>query len=776
LANTGTLKTTSETKNVKRLKISIRGAVQGVGFRPFIYRLASALDLNGWVNNNTRGVVIEAEGEKDQLLQFMQRIKKEKPARAIFQSFKYSFLANTGYRTFEIKDSDETPDKSAWILPDIATCKECYDEIFDPANKRYLYPFTNCTNCGPRYSIILSLPYDRPNTTMKDFIMCPECRKEYNDPANRRFHAQPNACPVCGPYLQLWNESGNILCEKDQALFEAVELLKKGKIIALKGIGGFQLLVDAGNHVAVARLRRKKSRDEKPFAMMFPDINTIEIYCQVTPLEQKCLESPEAPILLVKRKLNNNNSACEISGLVAPDNPFWGIMLPYSPLHHILMSLFKKPVVATSGNITDEPICTGNDEAQKRLSGIADYYLVHNRPIARYVDDSVVRIISKHISVMRRARGYAPLPVTLKQSLPPVLAVGAHLKNTISFANDNNIFTSHHIGDLETTKAYEAFTRTIDDLSTMYNIKPQIIVCDKHPDYLSAQYAAKFNGKIVRVQHHYAHILSCMAENGVSPPALGIAWDGTGYGDDGNIWGGEFLTIYKNEYKRLAHLRYFPLPGGEKAVKEPKRSAFGLLYQMLQSKLDKYYFLPPFQQFSAKERQVIQQMLTKNINCPLMSSIGRLFDVVASILDIQHINNFEGQAAIELENMAWQAEQEQGKYVYTIEKANNTKWVVDWEPLILSVINDLTAGTEPEIIAAQFHNTLADIIFTLASIIGINRVVLSGGTFQNKFLTERVITGLQHKDFKVFWHKVIPPNDGGISVGQILAIKNMNVK
>ncbi|MBN2412436.1 carbamoyltransferase HypF [candidate division KSB1 bacterium] len=758
-------------KNI-RARILIRGAVQGVGFRPFIYRLAGSLNLTGWINNNTSGVVIEAEGDRESLSEFIQRIREEKPVRAIIDSLTTEYAECAGYRNFEIKKSDWSADKSAWILPDIGTCSECRDEIFDPSDRRYLYPFTNCTNCGPRYSIILSLPYDRPNTTMRNFTMCPECRREYNDPGNRRFHAQPNACPVCGPRIWLSDRSGQIIYEKNQALFETVDLLKQGRIIALKGIGGFQLLVDAGKDAAVKRLRRAKSRDEKPFAMMFPDMETVKYYCGVSAQEQNCLESPEAPIVLLKRKLSASSGIMDISELVAPDNPYWGIMLPYSPLHLILMSLYKKPLIATSGNFTDEPICINNDEAIRELHGIADYFLMHDRPIARYVDDSVVRTIADHITVLRRARGYAPLPVTIKQSLPPALAVGGHLKNTIAVANRNNIFISHHIGDLETNKAYNAFTRAVTDLKHMYNVVPQIVVCDKHPDYSSSQFAAKFKGKIIRVQHHYAHILSCMAENGVSPPVLGFAWDGTGYGDDGTVWGGECLAVNNKGYERAAFLRTFPLPGGDKAVREPGRAAFGLLYHILGDRIKDYRHLPSLQQFNSGEIRVLKQMLDKKINCPKTSSIGRLFDVVSSLLDVQHINTFEGQAAIKLENLAWRAEKETGAYQYGIIN-NNGRRIIDWEPLIMSILADITAGMVPEVIAATFHNTLADMIFKLAGEIGIKKIVLSGGTFQNKFLTEKVIAGLQKQNFIVYRHKNIPPNDGGISVGQILAINNM---
>jgi hydrogenase maturation protein HypF len=525
---------------MKRIKIKIQGAVQGVGFRPFIYRLAAELQLKGWVINSSQGVFIEAEGNLPELESFLVRIYKEKPPQAFIQSLEHSLLDPAGYRKFEIRQSEETGKKTALVLPDIATCPDCLREIFDPGDRRYYYPFTNCTNCGPRFSIIEALPYDRLNTTMKKFPMCERCRSEYENPADRRFHAQPNACPDCGPQLEFWDNAGNVIASRQDALLSSVQVIREGKIVAIKGLGGFHLMVDAANPEAVQRLRLRKRREEKPFALMFPSLEDIKQHCFVSNLEERLLLSAESPIVLLQRRQQSQirNPKSEIAEGVVPGNPYLGVLLPYTPLHYILMDELGFPVVATSGNISDEPICFEEHEALKRLGDIADFFMVHNRPIIRHVDDSIARIMAGRELIIRRARGYAPLPITLKNSLPPTLAVGAHLKNTVAMAVKNQVFISQHIGDLETEASYRAFREVIDSFSRLYETEPVSVVCDGHPDYLSTQYARERGLPLTTVQHHYAHILSCMAENELEPPVLGISWDGTGYGSDGTIWGG----------------------------------------------------------------------------------------------------------------------------------------------------------------------------------------------------------------------------------------------
>lgn len=571
----------------QRLHINIQGAVQGVGFRPFIYRLATELGLVGWVNNSAEGVVIEVEGIQVQLHTFMLRIEQDKPLISLINSLESTFLAPIGDKKFEIRASTGG-EMTALILPDLATCSDCRREIFTPGDRRYLYPFTNCTNCGPRFSIIEGLPYDRPNTTMKKFQMCEACQAEYENPLHRRFHAQPNACSKCGPHLELWNRDGKVLVSDRAALTKTAEEIRQGKIIAVKGLGGFHLVVDARNQKAIKRLRHYKLRAAKPFALMYPSLELVKSHCEVTDLAERLLLSPQAPIVLLCRKLDAKGA---IAPTIAPGNPYLGVMLPYTALHHLLMAELGFPIVATSGNISDEPICIDEYQALQRLGSTADFFLVHNRPIACPVDDSVVRVIMGREMVLRRARGYAPLPIPVNAQAK-ILAVGAQVKNAIAVSVNKQVFVSQHIGDLETVPAFEAFKDAITFFEELYELQPIAIACDAHPDYYSTQFAQKSGLTVIPVQHHYAHVLSCMAENALietdnSKTVLGIAWDGTGYGLNGTIWGGEFLQIKSLQslasnteipFQRVAHLRTFRLLGGEKAIKEPRRVAISLLF------------------------------------------------------------------------------------------------------------------------------------------------------------------------------------------------------
>lgn len=784
----------------KRLRIIIRGAVQGVGFRPFVYRLATEMGLPGWVLNSTQGIFIEAEGRAPELETFLLHIEREKPPRSFIQSLEYSFLDPVGYATFEIRQSDESGDKTALILPDIATCSDCLREIFDPTNRRYRYPFTNCTNCGPRFTIIEALPYDRPNTTMKRFAMCRECQTEYENPLDRRFHAQPNACPRCGPHLELWDGGGKVLASHHDALLRAAEAIRHGWIVAVKGLGGFHLIVDARNEEAVVLLRRRKHREEKPFALMYPTLELVREHCDVAELEERLLGSPESPIVLLRRKrsaIRHPQSA--IAPSVAPGNPYLGIMLPYTPLHHLLMAELGFPVVATSGNLSDEPICTDEQEALRRLAGIADLFLVHNRPIARHVDDSVVRVMMGRELVLRRARGYAPLPIangglmdshqtpslvqTGTSSPTSVLAVGAHLKNTIAVSVGPQVFISQHIGDLETAEAFEAFHRVIKSFHELYNLRPSAVACDAHPDYLSTQYARRNGLPVISVQHHYAHVLACMAENELEPPVLGVAWDGTGYGLDGTIWGGEFLHITEHSFRRIGHFRTFRLPGGEKAIKEPRRTAVGLLYEIFGEDVFTMTELVPVMAFSAEERAVLRTMLGRKINAPVTSSVGRLFDAVAALAGVRQVVRFEGQAAMELEFALDGLETEEAyplrisHFRSQIESSlgdtatPNPPFVllIDWEPMVRDILADVREGASAGLISAKFHNALVEAILTVAHRVGEERIVLTGGCFQNKYLNERAVHRLRSEGFRPYWHQRIPPNDGGIALGQVVA-------
>jgi len=667
------------------------------------------------------------------------------------------------YAEFEIRESVDGA-KTALILPDIATCSECQQEILDPGNRRYRYPFTNCTNCGPRFTIIEALPYDRPRTSMRIFEMCPECLAEYRNPRDRRFHAQPNACPKCGPHLDLWDESGGVVGRDDDALLRAAAAIRAGQIVAVKGLGGFHLMVDASHESAVLRLRQRKRREEKPLALMFPSLQKILEYAIVDAMEVRLLRSPEAPIVLVRRGTRD-----DLAPSVAPGNPYIGAMLPYTPLHHLLMQDLGIPVVATSGNVSDEPICIREQEAILRLRGIADLFLVHNRPIVRHVDDSVVRVMAGRELVLRRARGFAPLPVLVDNAAADVIAVGAHQKNAVAASVGNQVFISQHIGDLETVPAYGAFEQVLSDFTELYELQTTTIACDLHPEYFSTQYARKQRDvDVVAVQHHHAHALSCMAENQVEAPALGITWDGSGYGPDGTVWGGEFLRITPAGFERVAHLRTFQLPGGEKAVKEPRRTALSVLHQTFGENLDVCGDLPSLRAFTVEERRVLDGMLERGLHSPRTSSAGRLFDAVASIIGARQVCRFEGQAAMELEFLTHKVKTD-GAYEFDL-TADADGQVIDWAPMVRAVVCDVHDEVSNGVIAAKFHNTLVEMMVRVARSCGEEEIALSGGCFQNRYLTERAINRLRQEGFRVYWHQRVPPNDGGIALGQVAAV------
>jgi hydrogenase maturation protein HypF len=768
-----------------RMAIDIRGAVQGVGFRPFIYRLACERALHGWVINTPEGVSMELEGEEAVLREMPLRIRDGLPPLARIHGMQQCFLDPAGYDAFEIRASANDGAPIAPILPDIATCDDCLRDIFDPGNRRHRYPFTNCTHCGPRYSIILALPYDRDATTMRRFTMCPACRAEYDDPADRRFHAQPNACPECGPRLTLLDRDGATLAIKDDALSLAAGVLSRGGIVAVKGIGGFHLLVDASDDNAVAELRRRKRREEKPLALMFPDMRAVEAVCQVSDEERAMLISPEAPIVLLRRR----DGATTIAHAVAPGNPWLGIMLPYTPLHHLLLDALRRPLVATSGNLTDEPICTENAEALERLRGIADVFLVHDRPIARHVDDSISRLMCGRPMLLRRARGYAPLPIELDagERTPPLLAVGGHVKNTVAFRIGANVMISQHIGDLDTMPSRRAFASAIGTFESIYRVHPEHLVVDAHPDYHSTRYALGRSERVTSIQHHVAHVASCMAENRLDGEVLGFAWDGTGYGDDGTIWGSESFLTDGAGYSRVASLRPFLLPGGEAAIHEPWRVAISVLYHMHGAAVAGYRWLAPVLSTPPHDMQAIIRMLERRVNAPVSSSMGRVFDAVASLLGIRHVVRFEGQAAMELEFAAdphidatypvafvqrirATAEPNPGS---AATRNHAAMTVLDWEPMFTAMLTDLRDGVPVPVIAARFHNALVDAIVGIAQRNGNPRVVLSGGCFQNVLLTERAVRRLSDAGFSVYRHQRVPPNDGGLALGQIFAASKL---
>lgn len=783
-----------------RLRLEIRGAVQGVGFRPFVYRLAHELQLDGWVINDTRGVVIEVEGEPAMLADLRQRLYAEKPAPAAIEDLESRPLTVQGERGFRIRESRVGDDKTAQLLPDIATCSSCLAELCDPGDRRYSYPFGNCTHCGPRFSIVRSLPYDRCGTTMERFSMCEACIAEYRDPRDRRFHAQPNACPKCGPQLALQTPDGRTAATGRSALEATIGALRRGEIAAVKGLGGFHLMVDASNGGAIERLRRTKPRREKPFALLVRDLEQAASVCQLDEKSRAELTSPEAPILLLRRRPTSL-----IHPSVAPDNPYLGIMLPYTPLHHLILKSFGSPLVATSGNLSDEPICTQEGEAVRRLQGIADLFLVHDRPIARHVDDSVAWIVGGEARLLRRARGYAPRPLLFDFEMPVILAVGAHLKSTVALSVGRRVFLSQHIGDMETPEAFDAFERTIADFQRLYETRPAIVAHDLHPDYLSTHWArekageeasrhgghgasesALASGGLLRVavQHHHAHLAACLAENASQGAALGVTWDGAGYGSDGRVWGGEFLIGDATRFRRVAHLRPFRLPGSEAAIREPRRAALGLLFESYGTRALERDELEPVRSFSERERSLLSTALERGLNAPWTTSAGRLFDAIAALIGPWQESSFEGQAAMGLEFLADPSVRE--AYPLDLVAASDGAWkeaqgreqegspgadapalLLDWRPLLEAVLADRARGTAVSVIATRFHNALVAGIERVAHEVDQSAVALSGGCFQNRLLVEGALRQLEGASRRVLLHRQVPPGDGGISLGQV---------
>ncbi len=755
-----------------RLKIKITGLVQGVGFRPFVYRLAKEAGLTGYVLNDTEGVKIEVEGQKEKLDDFLIRLEKEKPAISKIYSLQHSFLPasrfvslqsgqggeNAGFKDFEIRKSQEPGDKKAPILPDISVCNECLKDINTPSDRRYMYPFTNCTNCGPRFTIIEDIPYDRKNTSMKSFSMCPDCEAEYSLPSDRRFHAQPDACSVCGPSVCLYNEKGELILTKDSAIKKTIDLINEGLIIAIKGIGGYHLVCDAADKTAVDRLRKRKHREEKPMAVMFPDLSGIKAAAYTDSLEERALNSIEKPIVILKKK-----ETAPLADSVSPDNGTIGAFLPYTPLHHIILQAIKKPVIATSANMTDEPIVKDNADAFERLSDITDYTLSHNRHIVRRCDDSVVRITAQRQVPLRRSRGFAPLAITLPFKInKPVLCLGPYMNNTIAVGIDDKVFMSQHIGDLDTPLATDFYEETINDFLKMFDVKPEVVVSDMHPGYYSTRFGEKhYKNRLTRVQHHFAHIISCMAENDLpgGTDVIGFSFDGTGYGMDKTIWGGEVLIASYKKFRRAFHLRPYKLPGGDKAVKEPFRTALSLLFETFgENAAGKLSLIPE------NERLFFIEMIKKNINSPVTTSMGRLFDGVASIINLKQRISYHAQAAISLEQCALKSDATDS-YRFSIENS-----IIDYRPLIKNIVNDLKSGVSCPVIAKKFHNSIVDIILSISGSLkketGISTVALSGGVFQNTILLENTFNALKENGFTPIIHQLVPANDGGISLGQ----------
>ena len=744
-------------------KILIKGIVQGVGFRPFIYRLAQNFQVKGYIINTSNGVEIEAEALKPTLNEFIKAITSEAPPLSRIEEISIQEQKPKYHSTFEIKKS-RADDGYQLISPDIAICKDCLVELFDPNDRRYQYPFINCTNCGPRFTIIQDIPYDRAKTTMSIFPMCPQCDEEYHNPLHRRFHAQPNACPACGPHLILTNRYGEEI-NTEEPLKYAINYLKEGNILAIKGLGGFHLTCDAHNNEVVELLRKRKNRPYKPFALMMKNLEDISKYCYVNNEEITLLSSPQAPIVLLKKKKNLN-----IAPSVAPNNNYLGVMLPYTPLHHLLLREYQKPLIMTSGNLSEEPIAFINEEALERLNNLADYFLLHNRDIHACYDDSVITVYNNNTYPIRKARGYSPTILKLPLREPSVIfACGADLKNSFTFIKDGYAFISQHNGDLEDYQTYTNYQRNIEIYQKLFRLEPDIIAYDLHPDYFSTLYARSLSAKsrLIPIQHHYAHTASCMADNGVNEKVIGISFDGVGYGLDNNLWGGEFMMADYHGFERVAHLEYLPLPGGDISVKRPYRIALSYMHTLL-GKLP--FNLELFKYTNDEEIDLIFHQIDKNFNTFLTSSCGRLFDAVSSILDICHKVTYEGQAAIEMEMLSeGKSNSNTDYYPFNLIESGNS-WIIKLGSLLDSLLIDYLKNIDKGVIGNRFHNTLAKIALTVSELMrknyGLNKVVLSGGCFQNQLLLKKTILQLQNQGFEVYIHKNVPTNDGGISLGQ----------
>lgn len=782
----------------QRVQINVEGTVQGVGFRPFVYRLAHERELTGWVQNTRNGVFIEVEGDSPAIETFLQQLRTDAPASASIEAMSTSVIPIRDDVSFLIVSRAESGERTLVIPPDLATCEDCRHELTDPHDRRFRYPFLTCTQCGPRYSLLTAIPYERSNTTMAGFQLCSACRAEYETEADRRFHAEPIACPICGPRLCLWNEQGHEVADGEEALQRAVSLLEQGLVVAVKGLGGFQLWVDAQSEGAVRRLRDRKRRPEKPFAVLFPSVDTIRDYCLLSSDEETLLCSLQAPIVLVRKRRD-----AVLVDAVAPGNPYLGVMLPATPLHHLLMASIQRPMVATSGNRSEEPIVTDEREAVVRLKGIADVLLVNDRPIARPVDDSVVFVVPGRVQadkggqsekpkadvvILRRARGYAPQAICWSDGLTqgtqgPILAVGGHLKNTVALLTGNRVVLSQHLGDLSTLEADRAFRQAIEDLQQLLHVTPRAIACDLHPDYRSTGFArelaANLSVPLVSVQHHHAHVASCMAERKLDGEVLGIAWDGAGYGADGQVWGGEFLIASYGQFHRFASLRPFRLLGGESAMREPRRSAAAVLWELMGEQI-LVHELPSWK-VTDNQRAQLAALLRSGIASPWTTSMGRLFDAVASLTGLCPQSSFEGQAAMAVQFAAEQEGEEGGVTVegYPMNlvpsHGSDPKWMIDWRPMVSAMLDDLRRGTNPDKIATRFHASLAAATVHVARAAGLPRVVLTGGCFQNRLLLSLVRQRLGEAGFTVFSHALVPPNDGGLSLGQaVVAAHRLN--
>jgi hydrogenase maturation protein HypF len=736
-----------------RVEVRVEGVVQGVGFRPYVHGLAHRLGLAGRVGNDTAGVFMEVEGAEQAVSDFLAALPSQAPPLAVIEQVRTSQLTPTGESGFHIVSSNATGRRDTLISADTATCADCLRELADPTDRRFGHPFINCTNCGPRFTIVRDVPYDRPFTTMAPFAMCSACASEYHDPTDRRFHAQPVCCPACGPRLRLLDAGGAEL--PGEPLAAAAALLTGGAVLAVKGLGGFHVAALASDAAATALLRARKHREDKPFAVMVADLATAHKMCVIDPVGEQVLSGRRRPVVLLPRRPD-----APVAPAVSPGNRSLGLMLPYTPLHHLLLREVAGPIVLTSGNVSDEPIAYQDDDARQRLTGISDAYLTHDRAIHMRTDDSVVRVFRGAELPVRRSRGYAPEPLTLAQPVPrPILGCGAELKSTFCLARGRHAFLSHHIGDLENYETLRSFTEGVTHFRRLFDVTPEVVAYDLHPEYLSTKYALELaDVGLVGVQHHHAHIASCLADNNAVGPVLGVAFDGTGYCSDGTLWGGEFLLADLTGFQRMAHLVPVPLPGGAAAIRQPWRMAAAYLGDDAPHELI---------QRNVQHWDAVRAMVSRQVNAPLTSSAGRLFDAVAAVLGIRDAINYEGQAAIELEQRADLAEH--GTYPAAVTEGPALQ--LHGVDLVRAAANDLRAGVAPEVIATRFHHGVADAIVRVCLMLrdstGLGVAALSGGVFQNVLLLERTVAGLERSGFRVLTHSRVPPNDAGISLGQV---------
>jgi len=753
-------------QKIARWKLEVEGIVQGVGFRPFVFRLAKKHGLCGLVFNHEKGVTIEVEGKLQILKKFTSDLKSGPPPLARIESIDVTELEPIGYPDFRIAPSAHAESGQTLISPDIATCGNCLRELFSPSDRRFFHPFINCTDCGPRYTIILRTPYDRPNTTMQKFKMCKNCAKEYEAPLDRRFHAQPIACPNCGPKVWLTDKNGRKI-KASEPIKLAQELILKGEVVCVKGVGGFHLAVRAGDEKAVKKLRMRKYREDKPFAVMVRDLDVARELCCVNDAAEEIFLGTEAPILVLPRR-----SDSPIAETVAPRQKTLGLFLPYSPIHHLLFRGDLRYAVLTSGNLSDEPICHHNEDAFEHLKNIADYYLLHDRDIHIRCDDSVLKMFNDRPYFIRRSRGYAPNPIELGISGTSVLAVGAHLKNTICLTKGNKAFMSHHIGDLDNLPAFNSFLQATEHIANLFSIEPKIVACDLHPHYLSSQHAKKIGLGLVEVQHHHAHIASCLAEHKRDGPVIGLSLDGVGYGPDGTIWGGEILVCTLSDFKRAGYIKPLPMPTGEMAIKEPWRMAVSYL-------LEAFGEIPGEIEWDVEKSAVelMKQICKKRVNAPETTSAGRLFDAIAAIIGVRTTVNYEGQAAIELEQLAEPGEEKM--LPFKLESGSNCV-ILNFFPTIREIVALKGEGTSAEKISGMFHKTFSQAFFDATKIIsektGIKTVALSGGVFQNLLLLSQIKELSEQAGFEVLVHRLVPTNDGGLSLGQAaVAIAKSNL-